>query len=177
VVYQGASDGDCQFSFACSSRHSRSEDNMWVRAREIAARALSGHVMAQVGSATHFHAASVTPDWMGNLQKVAQIGSHIFYRFGHGGHPKDFRYTAEPADQAKTPQPMLAGLVPSFGAPAPAPAATVKPVTQPLAFPMLQKPAAEPAPATADAKAAAAPKPAAAGAKVVDAPPVDAAKS
>jgi spore germination cell wall hydrolase CwlJ-like protein len=182
VVYQGAADGDCQFSFACSTRHSRSEDNMWVRAREIAARALSGHVMAQVGSATHFHAVSVAPDWMGNLQKVAQIGSHIFYRFGHGGHPKDFRYTAEPAEP-KAPQPMLAGLVPSFGAPAPASAAAA--TTGPtLAYPLLQK-AADPTAAPADGKAAvvtakpaAAPaKPAAAGAKVIDAPTGEAPKA
>ena len=31
-----------------------------------------------VGEATHFHAVDVNPRW--RLQRVAQIGNHIFYR-------------------------------------------------------------------------------------------------
>jgi spore germination cell wall hydrolase CwlJ-like protein len=190
VVYQGASDGGCQFSFACSGHHGHIEDSMWVRSREVAARALSGHVFAAVGGATHFHAASVSPDWMGSLQKVAQIGSHIFYRFSR--HPKDFRYAAAPTEP-KAPQPMLAGLVPTFGGaptPASAPLAAAKPASAPvLAFPVLQKaaPTAEAATAPADTKPAAAlaakpavppaPKAAAAGARVIDAPTGEPAKS
>jgi spore germination cell wall hydrolase CwlJ-like protein len=162
VVYQGAADHDCQFSFACRGRRAPSEDSVWIEARQIAARALSGHVMAQVGGATHFHAVSVAPDWMGSLQRVAQIGSHIFYRFGHGGGQSDFRYKAEPA-QPKAQQPMLASLVPSFSPPSPPPEVKSQ---QPVAYPVMERvlPSAEntPPPET---------RPAAAGAKVVtDAP-------
>ena len=168
VVYQGASDGGCQFSFACQPHSSPAEDDAWRRAREVASRALSGHVMTAVGQATNFHAVSVTPGWMTSLQKVAQIGSHIFYRFGHPGQQHDFRYAAEPATQT-TPQPALASLVPSFG-----PASPPTKPSQPIPYLMMEKPAtqAEPAPAPAPATTPPpAPQPAAAGARVVDAPP------
>jgi spore germination cell wall hydrolase CwlJ-like protein len=157
VVYQGASDGDCQFSFACKAHSSPSEDDAWERARQIASRALSGHVMTAVGQATNFHAVSVTPGWMTSLQKVAQIGSHIFYRFGHAGQQHDFRYAAEPSTQTTTPQPVLASLGPIFGSAAAQP----KPATDPV----------EKAAPQADPGTAPAPQPAAAGARVVDALP------
>ena len=34
------------------------------------------------GDATHFHAASVSPDWAvdNGMERTAQIGNHIFYR-------------------------------------------------------------------------------------------------
>ena len=124
VVYQGASEGDCQFSFACEAHSSPAEDDAWRRARQVASRALSGHVMSAVGQATNFHAVSVTPGWMTSLQKVAQIGSHIFYRFGHAGQPHDLRYAAEPATQT-TPQPALASLAPIFGSASAPPNPTV----------------------------------------------------
>ena len=170
VVYQGASDGGCQFSFACEAHSSPSEDDAWRRARQIASRALSGHVMTEVGQATNFHAVSVTPGWMTSLQKVAQIGSHIFYRFGHAGQQRDFRYAAEePATQTSAPQPALASLLPSFGPPSAPPQAKTSP---PVAYPVMEKsaPQAEPATTTPPGPA---PQPAAAGARVVDALPVN----
>ena len=39
--------------------------------------------MAAVGEATHFHTTSVQPSWGPNLLRVAQVGLHVFYRFGH----------------------------------------------------------------------------------------------
>ena len=158
VVYQGAQDGDCQFSFACQTHGKAVEDQAWIKAREIAAKALSGHVMSAVGNATNFHAVSVAPDWMGGLQKVAQIGAHIFYRFGHGGRaPADFRYAAEPANKSPTPQPVLASFAPVFATPVSA--AEAKPVP-PSPKASEDKPAAQPGQPDA--------KPAAAGAKVVE---------
>jgi hypothetical protein len=38
-------------------------------------------VFAAVGDATHFHVASIQPDWAG-LIRVGQVGTHIFYKFG-----------------------------------------------------------------------------------------------
>jgi hypothetical protein len=164
VVYQGVSDGDCQFSFACGPHSSPSEDDSWRRARQVASRALSGHVMTAVGQATNFHAVSVTPNWMTSLQKVAQIGSHIFYRFGHGGQERrDFRYAAEPATP-KTPEPVLASLVPSFG-----PVAAESKPGQSTAYAATEKAAPQAEPTTS----APTPQPAAAGARVVDALPTN----
>ncbi|PIC01260.1 cell wall hydrolase [Caulobacter sp. X] len=84
VVFQGAYNRTgCQFSFACdgSMRHAR-DVSAWNRARKIAARALSGAISNQVGSATHFHTTNVSPGWGPRLLRVAQVGMHIFYRFG-----------------------------------------------------------------------------------------------
>jgi hypothetical protein len=169
VVYQGASDGDCQFSFACEAHSSPAEDDSWRRARQVASRALSGHVMTAVGQATNFHAVSVTPGWMTSLQKVAQIGSHIFYRFGHvGQQAHDFRYAAEPASQT-TPPPALASLAPIFGS---APDSVPSKPSHPIAYSALEKTAPEAETATASSPAPA-PQPAAAGARVVDALPTN----
>ncbi len=160
VVFQGAADGDCQFSFACEPRQTAAADDAWDRARTIAARALSGHVMSEVGSATHFHATRVAPSWGDTMLKVAQIGSHIFYRFGAGGtQPKTFRYTPEPNKAPEALPPVLASLVPSFGAPTTGSDGKAGP--QPIAYQILEKvlPGADkpaPSPETAATKAAAA---------------------
>ncbi|HEX8233313.1 MAG TPA: cell wall hydrolase [Caulobacteraceae bacterium] len=81
VVFQ-----DCQFSFACDGSMRRGKEAAaWDRARSVAAKALAGAVMAEVGNSTHFHARRVAPGW-GNLVRVASVGSHVFYRFGgHAG--------------------------------------------------------------------------------------------
>jgi hypothetical protein len=84
VVFQGASSGGvCQFSFACDgSMGRRREGAAWARAEKVAARALSGYVMTEVGNATHFHTIKVSPGWGPRMLRVAQVGLHIFYRFG-----------------------------------------------------------------------------------------------
>ncbi len=95
VVFQHVGD-DCQFSFACNGAMRQPIDRAsWRRALSVADRALSGAVMAEVGSATHFQAARSTSGWAGSLARVAQIGEHIFYRFtGRAGTPRMFK--AEP---------------------------------------------------------------------------------
>lgn len=92
VVYQG-----CQFSFACDGSTRRSHEmGAWNRAQRIAAKALSGAVMANVGNATHFHTINVTPRWGPNLMRVGQVGLHVFYRFsGQRGRPGAFMAEAE----------------------------------------------------------------------------------
>jgi spore germination cell wall hydrolase CwlJ-like protein len=84
VVFQGAQRGSgCQFSFACDgSMRGRREAAAWDRARSVAARALSGRVLGDVGSATHFHTTAVAPAWGPQMRRVAQVGMHVFYRFG-----------------------------------------------------------------------------------------------
>lgn len=82
VVYQGAPNPGCQFSFACDGSLARAPATAaWRRARQVATEALRGHVMAEVGQATHYHADYVAPYWAPKLAKVKQIGAHIFYRW------------------------------------------------------------------------------------------------
>jgi spore germination cell wall hydrolase CwlJ-like protein len=89
VVFQGAAHHGCQFSFACdgSMRQAR-ETSAWDRARKIAARTLSGAVLADIGSATHFHTTGVSPDWGPQMLRVAQVGLHVFYRFNPHAAPR-----------------------------------------------------------------------------------------
>ncbi|MGI8840965.1 MAG: cell wall hydrolase [Caulobacteraceae bacterium] len=93
VVYQGAQQPGCQFSFACDGARQRTPiAPFWQRAAAVAQQALSGFVMPAVGAATAYHADYVFPRWGPTLVKIAQIGAHIFYRFpGPAGQPGAFR--------------------------------------------------------------------------------------
>jgi spore germination cell wall hydrolase CwlJ-like protein len=86
VVFQGAAKRTgCQFSFACNgSMRAGRESAAWRRAQKVASRALSGAVMTSVGDATHFHTINVAPNWGPRLMRTAQVGLHVFYRFGRG---------------------------------------------------------------------------------------------
>lgn len=92
VIYQGSSRPGCQFSFACDGAMRRAPvPALWRRSAEIARAALTGHVEASVGMATHYHANYVLPRWAPKLTKVEQIGAHIFYRWpGSWGKPRAF---------------------------------------------------------------------------------------
>lgn len=93
VVFQRAEAGyGCQFSFACDgSMRRQREPEAWRRAEEVAARALNGAVMTTIGNATHFHVAGLDAGWGPRLLRVAQVGLHVFYRFGgHAGGPGSF---------------------------------------------------------------------------------------
>jgi hypothetical protein len=116
VVYQGAAQRTCQFSFTCdgSMRRSR-EPGAWERSRRVAARALGGFVMASVGNATHFHTTGVAPGWRGML-RVSQVGSHIFYRFA-GRNGSSSAFTIRP-DTSTASDVQVASARPSPAAPA-----------------------------------------------------------
>ncbi|KQY20134.1 cell wall hydrolase [Rhizobium sp. Root482] len=88
VVYQNKSwYNRCQFSFACD----RIPDivwspSHWQTAKEIALAVTAGKIwFSEVGSATHYHATYVKPDWGPTMERVAKIGKHIFYRTYGGG--------------------------------------------------------------------------------------------
>jgi spore germination cell wall hydrolase CwlJ-like protein len=75
VVYQGLGEGQCQFSFVCNgAMKSRREHAAWADARTVAGRALGGYVMAAVGKATCFHAASAQAAARG-----VRLGRQVFY--------------------------------------------------------------------------------------------------
>jgi spore germination cell wall hydrolase CwlJ-like protein len=137
VVFQRAA-GGCQFSFACdgSMRRGREQD-AWEDARRVAARALAGYVLRDIGSATHFHTTDVAPQWGPRMLRVAQVGLHVFYRFNP--HTDDAPVAAPPQQQQAV----------YIALPAVKDAPTLR-----LATALLQKPdAATPAPAAAPAAA------------------------
>ena len=82
VVYEGASQTFCQFTFACDgSLEQPKMPEAWRGAQVLAARLLAGEVPADgTGGATYYHAASMHPTWAPKMERVAQIGHHIFYR-------------------------------------------------------------------------------------------------
>ncbi len=93
VVYQGAARSTgCQFTFTCDGSLAREPAaSLWAQSVSVARRALSGYVVREVGSATHYHAAYVAAYWAPTLVKMKQIGQHIFYRWtGPWGEPPAF---------------------------------------------------------------------------------------
>ena len=119
VVYQGPMrpGGGCQFTFTCDGALARTPSAAgWARARRVAAAALAGTVYAPVGHATHYHTRQVLPVWASSLVKSAEIGAHIFYRFGGGaGTPAAFRQAyrgGEPDPSALARRSLLAAIKP-----------------------------------------------------------------
>lgn len=90
VVYQNKSKRNrCQFSFACDGRADRvSDQTAWANAEELARRSVEEQkatFIAEVGSATHYHATYVRPRWAGRMTETDKIGRHIFYNTRRGG--------------------------------------------------------------------------------------------
>ena len=82
----------------------------WERARKLATGALNGAVFAQVGYATHYHTDWVVPYWSASLDKVAEVHTHLFFRWtGWWGTPPAFRRAVSDAEPAI---PKLAALSP-----------------------------------------------------------------
>lgn len=102
VVYQGSErPTGCQFTFTCDGSLRRQPSLAgWQRAQRIAENALAGAVEPAVGMATHYHADWVAPYWAPELDKIAAMGVHIFYRWkGYWGFRQAFsqRYSGEVA--------------------------------------------------------------------------------
>ncbi len=87
VVYQDRNRPfACQFSFACEGRSLRIEEpGPWTVAVRIARDVVSGAIYNPlVGEAVNYHANYVRPYWASALQRVDQIGHHIFYKLRIG---------------------------------------------------------------------------------------------
>lgn len=98
VVFQGQERSTgCQFTFTCDGALARMPGQAaWERAREIARAALAGKVFKPVGYATHYHTDWVVPYWSGSLDKIAAVGTHLFFRWrGWWGTPPAFRRPLE----------------------------------------------------------------------------------
>ena len=88
VVYQNDDwINRCQFSFACEGRKLHvTEPREWKVAQQVAQAVTSGQIfLPEVGSATHYHAVYVRPNWARTMKRVDKIGAHIFYRTFGGG--------------------------------------------------------------------------------------------
>ncbi|MEK6541554.1 MAG: cell wall hydrolase [Pseudomonadota bacterium] len=94
VVFQGSERSTgCQFTFTCDGAlRRRYSEPAWQRARGIAIDALNGAVYRPVGLATHYHTDWVRPYWSPSLEKLAQVGTHLFFRWpGFWGSPSAYR--------------------------------------------------------------------------------------
>lgn len=94
VVFQGSErTTGCQFTFTCDGALARVlPEAAWRDARLRAAAALDGRVYAVVGYATHYHTNWVVPYWSSSLDKIAQVGTHLFFRWsGWWGGANAFR--------------------------------------------------------------------------------------
>ena len=84
VVYEGSTRRTgCQFSFTCDRVADRiSNREAWLQAQRIATNVMrtGGTVNPVAGGATFYHADYVNPGWATRMVKVAEIGTHIFYR-------------------------------------------------------------------------------------------------
>ena len=83
VVYEGSQrKTGWQFSFTCDRIADRVRDgNAWDQAQRVADTVLSDRGARAVAKcATFFHASNIKPYWASSMNKVAQIGSHVFYR-------------------------------------------------------------------------------------------------
>jgi spore germination cell wall hydrolase CwlJ-like protein len=126
VVFQGAERRTgCQFTFTCDGAMMRPvSPAAWTRARQIATAALNGGVDRRVGHATHYHTDWVVPYWSASLDKIAEVDTHLFFRWtGWWGTPPAFssRY---PGAEPNIPQ--LARLSPAHLLPG----GTVDPLAQ-----------------------------------------------
>lgn len=81
VVYQRNS-RTCQFTFTCDGAIGRSPVNMtaWTRAERIARDVYEGRSKSLLPrNSVNYHANYVRPSWGRRLERVRQIGAHIFY--------------------------------------------------------------------------------------------------
>ena len=83
VVFEGSQRATgCQFSFTCDGSLGRKYGAAsWQAARQRAREALGGRVYAPVGLATHYHTDWVHPWWSPKLVKLAQVETHLFFRW------------------------------------------------------------------------------------------------
>lgn len=110
VVFEGSERATgCQFTFTCDGSLTRHyATDAWDRARTLARAMMDGKVDPRVGLATHYHTDWVYPYWSPSLDKIAAVGTHLFFRWrGYWGTPPAF--TGRAAGQ----EPLIARLHPA----------------------------------------------------------------
>jgi hypothetical protein len=87
VVFQNADKGrfKCQFTFACDGRSDYgTEQGAWKRASKMALVAFREFQQGDrpgvvPNDALYYHTTAVAPKWSNTFDRVATIGSHVFY--------------------------------------------------------------------------------------------------
>jgi len=71
----------CAFSYYCDGKKEWSsiEKEALDTAYQVSALALDGVTLMSTLGATHYHASYVSPSWTNNMERLEQIGTHIFY--------------------------------------------------------------------------------------------------
>lgn len=106
VVFQGTERATgCQFTFTCDGALARvPSPATFDRIRTRAAAMFGGSVDPGVGLATHYHTDWVHPVWSAQLEKIARVDTHLFFRWkGAWGGPRaqSMRYAGEEPVVAK----------------------------------------------------------------------------
>lgn len=110
VVFEGSErTTGCQFTFTCDGSLTRSyATDAWDRARALAREMMDGTIDRRVGLATHYHTDWVYPYWSPSLDKIAAVGTHLFFRWrGYWGTPPAF------TGRATGQEPLIARLHPA----------------------------------------------------------------
>lgn len=105
VVYQ-RNTRTCQFTFTCDGSIGRRPVNMtaWARAERIARDVYEGRSQSQLPrNSVNYHANYVRPSWGARLERVRQIGAHIFYGAPLNGY-------STPGSEFKPASPVASGL-------------------------------------------------------------------
>ena len=80
VVQDGGEMPPCQFHWWCDGKSDQpAEDEPWRLAREVADQLLTDPPPDPTGTALFFHATEIDPPWA-DLERTAEIGTHVFYR-------------------------------------------------------------------------------------------------
>ncbi len=120
VVFQGSERSTgCQFTFACDGAMTRWRPSAAAlsRARFVATAAINGSVDEPIGYATHYHTNWVVPYWSSSLDKIAQVKTHLFFRWtGWWGTPGAFARTVSGFEPNIA---MLGGISPAHIGPGP----------------------------------------------------------
>jgi spore germination cell wall hydrolase CwlJ-like protein len=106
VVYQRNS-RTCQFTFTCDGSLNRGPVNpvSWARAEAIAREVYEGRRQTILPSRSlNYHADYVRPAWASRLERVRQIGTHIFYGVSTTG-------SSTPGASETASEPRTSGLV------------------------------------------------------------------
>jgi len=84
VIFQGSElSTGCQFTFTCdhSIDRRRPSPRSWQAAQTLAGEMLAGRVEPAVGLATHYHTDWVLPNWSRQMDKIAAVHTHLFFRW------------------------------------------------------------------------------------------------
>lgn len=77
---RGVIDEPKQFSYTSRRQKVKPKDEDWDRAYIASFQILKQEVSNPIASADHYHTTKVNPKWAKEMQYVATVGNHIFYK-------------------------------------------------------------------------------------------------